>query len=235
MFFLNVARSATVGTLLTLAAAAYAESVKTTAELSSNKKTAAYIYGRPMQEAMYRLAIEQDKKFGLQQGCKSEYKVQPYGISVLQPIDFPDDKQHPIKGIWKFRYQIQRCGDSKIYNTLFIASDDGKTLPTPRAFYPGSTNAGPLLIKDAMQSAVISAVVKSGQKDCKEIDVFDMRVTEKAHDVVDGGKTQHGVWGETWTLRLCQHLVDVPITFIPDATGGGTSFVIAPVKPDKAL
>jgi hypothetical protein len=80
---------------------------------------------------------------------------------------------------------------------------------------------------------MISAVVKSGQKDCKDIDVFDMRVTEKAHDVVDGGKAQRGVWGETWTLRLCGHLVDVPISFIPDATGGGTSFVIAPVKPGE--
>lgn len=226
-------RTTTVGTLLTLAATTYAETVSTIADLPSNKKTVAYIYARPMQEAMYRLAVGQDKKFGLQQDCKSQYRVEPYSIAILQPIDFPDDKQHPVKGIWNFRYQIQRCGESKFYNALFIASGNGETPPTPRTYYPGATNAGPLLIKDAMLSALPSALLKSGQKDCKEIDVFDMRVTEKAHDVIDGGKTLRGVWSETWAFRLCGQMVDIAITFIPDATGGGTSFVVAPVKPSE--
>lgn len=225
-------RAAAVGALLVLAATTYAETVNTIADLPKNKRTVAYIYARPMQEVMYRLAVEQDKKFGLQQDCKSQYRVEPYSIAVLSPIDFPDDKQHPIKGVWNFRYQIQRCGESKFYNVLFIASGNGEAPTTPPAYYPGATNAGPLLIKDAMLSALPSALLKSGLKDCKEIDVFDMRVTEKAHDVTDGGKTLRGVWDEIWTFRLCGKMVDVAITFIPDATGGGTSFVVAPIKPN---
>ncbi len=229
----SFARAIAVGVFLVLTAASYAETVNTIADLPNNKKTVAYIYAPPAQESLYRLAVEQDRKFGLQQDCKSQYRVEPYSIAVLQPIDFPDDKQHPIKGIWNFRYQIQRCGESKFYNALFIASGNGETPPTPRAYYPGATNAGPLLIKDAMLSALPSALLKSGLKDCKEIDVFDMRVTEKAHDVTEGGKTLRGVWNETWTFKLCGQMVDTAITFIPDATGGGTSFVIGPVKPGE--
>ena len=56
-----------VGALLVLTAASYAETVNTIADLPNNKKTVAYIYARPMQESLYRLAVEQDRKFGLQQ------------------------------------------------------------------------------------------------------------------------------------------------------------------------
>jgi len=222
------------GVLFVLTATAYAETVNSNADLANSKKTVAYIYSRPMVDALYRLAIEQDKKFGLQQNCKSQYGVEPYSIVVLQPIDFPDNKQHPIKGIWNFRYQIHRCGESKFYNALFIASGTGETPPTPRAYFPGTSNASPLLIKDTMVAALVRASSQSGLKDCKEIDVFDMRVTEDAHDVTEEGKTHRGVWNETWTFRLCGKMFDVPITFIPDATGGGTSFVIHSAKSTEA-
>lgn len=227
---LVAALSVGAGAFVALTTASNAEVVNTIADLANNKKTVAYIYSRPMVEAMYKLAVEQDRKFGLQLDCKSEYKVEPFSISVLSPIDFPDDKQHPIKGIWNFRYQLQRCGESKFYNTLFIANSGGDTPPTPRAYYPGKSNAGPILIKDAMLSAVPSGLIQSGLKDCKDMDVFDMRVTEASHDVVDGGKTLKGVWGEAWTFRMCGQMVDVPITFIPDATGGGTSFVVTTTR-----
>lgn len=220
-----------IKSILVLSAASHAETVNTIADLANNKKTSAYIYTQPMQDILYRAAVEQDKKFGLQQDCKSQYKVDPYSIAILQPIDFQDDKQHPTKGIWNFRYQIQRCGDSKFYNVLFIASGNGDTPPTSRAYYPGTTSAGPLLVRDAMSSALPSALLRSGLKDCKDMDVFDMRVTEKAHDVTEGDKTITGVWSEVWTFRLCGQMADVAITFIPDATGGGTSFVVGPAKP----
>lgn len=222
------------GALLVLSTASHAEIVNTNADLLNNKKTAAYIYSRPMVDTMYRLAVEQDKKFGLQQNCKSEYRVEPFSIGILSPIDFPEDKPHPTKGIWNFRYQLQRCGESKFYNTLFFANSGGEAAPTPRAYYPGKSDASPLLIKDALLSAIPSGLIQSGLKDCKEFDVFDMHVTETAHNVVDGGKTFKGVWDEAWTFRMCGQMVDVAITFIPDATGGGTSFVVAPNKPSVA-
>ena len=229
-------RALVAGTLLVVHAAAYAETVNTTADLllSKNKKTFSYIYSRPMMESLCRLAIEQDKKFGLQQECKSQYVVKPFFCMVLQPIEFPADKPHPVKGLWYIHYQIQRCGESKFYNASFIASGNGDVSPTPRAYYPGESNASPQLIKDTMIAALPSALNKSGLKECKKIDVFDMRVTRKAHDVVEGDQTFKGVWNETWTFRLCGKMVDVEIMFIPDATGGGTTYVIRPSNQEKA-
>lgn len=233
MHYSFAVRAIAVGIAAASSTCAYAETVNTIADLPNNKRTVAYMYASTMQEWLYRLGVEQDRKFGIQQECKSQYRVEPYSVSVLQPIDFPDDKQHPVKGIWNFRYQLQRCGESKFYNTIFIASANGETPPTPRAYYPGATNASPVLVKDAMLGALTSAMVKADQKDCKDIDVFDMRVTEPAHDVTDGEKTLKGVWNEAWTFRLCRQMVDVGISFIPDTTGGGTRYVVNPVKTSE--
>jgi hypothetical protein len=102
----------------------------------------------------------------------------------------------------------------------------------PKAFYPGSTNAGPDLVKDAVTQAAAGALVRSGLKDCKSAYVFDMRVTEPAHNVVEGDKTFKGVWNEIWTFRMCGQMIDVAMTFIPDATGGGTTFTSGPLKSE---
>lgn len=187
-----------------------------------------------MFEAMYRLGVEQDRKFGLHSDCKSQYQVKAFSMAVLSPIDFPEDKQNPTKGLWKARYELERCNDSKFYNVLFIANSNGET-PMPHAYFPGSTNASPVLIKDAMLSATIGALSRSGLKDCRDSEVFDMRVTEPAHDVVEGDKTFKGVWNEIWTFRMCGQMVDVGMTFIPDANGGGTTFTSGPAKPGNAI
>jgi hypothetical protein len=226
---LLVILAATMACSFMFLGSSHAETVNTSVDLQNNKKTATYLYSRPMLEAMYRQGVELDKKYGLQLDCKSQYNIKPVNTVVLSPIDFPDDKQHPTKGVWKFRYQLERCGDSKIYNALFIANSNGEA-PTLRAFYPGSTNASPVLIKDAMLPAIMGAVVRSGLKDCKDVDVFDMRVTEPAHDVVEGDKTFKGVWKETWIFKTCGQMIDVPIRFTPDANGGGTTFTTDSAK-----
>lgn len=218
--------------LVMLSGASYAETVNTTAELLSNKTVIAYVFSRPMLETMYRLGVEEDKKFGLQPDCKSQYQVKPFTAVVLKPMEFSEGKQHPTKGVWLTRYQLERCGDSKFYNALFLADNKGDA-PMPKAFYPGSTNAGPVLVGDAMMSAVTGALARSGLKDCKKADVFDMRVTEPAHNVVEGEKTFKGVWNEIWTFRMCGQMVDVAMTFIPDANGGGTTFTSGPVKSES--
>lgn len=207
-----------------------AETVNTTADLQNNKTALAYIYSIPLLESMYQLGIEEDRKFGLHQDCKSKYLIRPVSTVVLKPIEFSEGKQHATKGVWLSRYQLGRCGDSKIYNTLFLANLNGEA-PLPRSFHAGSTNASPVLIEDALRSAVPIAVVQSGLKDCKTALVFDMRVIEPSHDVVDGEKTFKGVWNELWTFSMCGQMIDVAMTFIPDATGGGTSFMASPAKP----
>ncbi|MEI7432206.1 MAG: hypothetical protein WCL27_17305 [Betaproteobacteria bacterium] len=210
-----------------------AETVNTTADLLNNKAAVAYVFSRSMLETMYRLGVEEDKKFGLQADCKSQYQTKPFTAVVLKAIEFPEGKQHPTKGVWLTRYQLERCGDSKFYNALFLANINGEA-PMPKAFYPGSTRASPALVGDAMMSAVMGASARSGLKDCKTADVFDMRVTEPAHNVIEGEKTFKGVWNEIWTFRMCGQMIDVAMTFIPDANGGGTTFTSGPVKLERS-
>jgi hypothetical protein len=210
-----------------------AETVSTTADLQSHRKTAAYLFSRPMLETMYRRGLEQDRKLGLQADCKSQYRVKPFVSLVLSPIDFPDGKPHPTQGAWFSRYRFERCGDAKLYNVLFVANRNG-TAPTARAYYPGSTIASPELVNDAMPSVIAGALVRSGRRDCKEIDVFDMRVTEATHNVAEGNGTLKDVWSETWTFRMCGQMNDVAVTFISDANGGGTTFTSGPVKLGSA-
>lgn len=101
MDYSSLARAIAAGILLaSLHTLGNAETVNTIADLSNNTRIEAYIYASPMREWLNRLGAEQDKKFGLQQECKFPYQVEPHSISILQPIDFPNDKQHPVKGMF---------------------------------------------------------------------------------------------------------------------------------------
>lgn len=212
----------------------HAEIVNTSADLLSNKKTLDYVYSIPLIKIMYRFGVEQDRKFGLQSDCKSQYLTKPDSMMVLSPIDFPDDKQNPTKGVWNARYQLERCGESKLYNVLFVADKNGEA-PTPHANYPGSTIGNPILVNDAMPTAIAVGLARSGVKDCKgkDIDFFDMRVSEPIHDVVEGDKTIKGVWNEIWTFRACGQMIDIEMTFVPNAKRGGISFFTTPEKVGK--
>lgn len=187
-----------------------------------NQAAVAYVRSKPMLETMYRLGVAEDRKLGLQSSCKSQYQVRPTATLVLSPIEFAEGKSDPVKGVWLSRYQLERCGDAKVYNALFSARDG--QAPSSRPFFPGATNAGPVLVNDAMRAAVSTATTAGVPKDCKTAHVYDMRVTQPARDVTEQGTTLKGVWDEVWTFSMCGQLVDVPMTFIPDAKGGGTTF-----------
>ena len=201
------------------------ETISTTAELMGNRKTTEYLGSRSIQATLYRHGIEKDRLFALQQDCKGQHDVQPLSIVVLSEIELPAGKWHPARGVWLMRYTFTRCDESKVYNTAFFASDDGEA-PSSQAYYPGTTNAHPILVKDAMPSATVHAAIHGGGKDCKSADVFDMRVSEPAHDISDGTTTFKGVWTETWTFKACGSAVDVLVTFVPDSNRGGTTFMI---------
>ncbi|WP_191156198.1 hypothetical protein [Pelovirga terrestris] len=221
---------AIVGVVFVFTAGSFAERVNPGEDFRYARRTEAYINAQPMFEILYRMALEQDKKFGLQPHCNSQYQVKPLGTIILSPINFPDDRPHPTEGIWNYRYQIERCGEAKIYNTLFIATDNGEA-PTPRIYYPGTTSADPLLIKDAMLSALVVATATDPHlKDCREIDVFDMQVTKAPHTVTEENRGVSGGWSEDWTFRMCGQLATVGITFTPDQKNGGTTFSINPSK-----
>lgn len=210
---------------LLLVSSAQAETAASATELRTSKRLATYVNSRPMHEVLFRLGVEQDRKFGIQVDCKSQFEIKPLSIVILSPLDLPDDRQNPTKGAWLFRYSFSRCGEAKTYNALFGANGDGGP-PKALAYYPGASAAHPVLVKDAMVSAMTSVMVRSEVKDCRGAEVFDMRVTEPPHSVREGDKEFKGVWNETWTFKACNQTVEIPITFTPDIGGGGTSFAI---------
>jgi hypothetical protein len=75
-----------------------------------------------------------------------------------------------------------------------------------------------------------AAKLRSSNQVCKDYSVFDMRVTEQPHDVVEQGASFAGVWRETWTFRACGVPVEVSIKFVPNAKLGGTDYIIDPVS-----
>lgn len=194
-------------------------------DILKSEKMGKYFNSFTMFDFMYRLGIEQDRKLGLQKDCTSRYFVRPEGLSVVSPIDFPEDRQNPVKGVWIFRYTLTRCEETKSYNAMFIADESGG-IPKAQAYFPGTSAANALLIYDAMPMAVTTAKIRSGSTDTNDVQVFDMRVDAPKHDVEEGGKVIKGVWTEIWTFKVSDKLVEVPVKFIPDSDGGGTTFTI---------
>lgn len=192
------------------------EIVNTSADLRNNKRTFAYLSSSTSLATLYRLGVEQDRKL-VQLDCEPQYEIKTSTMIgyVLDPIVFPKDKLNPTRGMWKIRYQLERCGESKIYNALFTANSNGEA-PTASADFPGSTNANRVQVKNAMKNNIPLMLILSGLKDCKDVDVFDMRVTTPAHDLVPG--KIKGVWNEIWTLKACGQMIDVAMTFIPYPT-----------------
>jgi hypothetical protein len=210
--------------VLSMAGTPLADTINVGADLQQNPKTIAYLNSRNVLEVLFRLGLEQDRKFGLATQCKGQYKIEPYSVAVLTPIAFPDETPHPVEGLWNIRYRLLRCGETKVYNTLFSATGYGKTPPAPRINFPGSTNAGQMLVTDALRAAMPAALTASGQKDCKQVDLYDMRVTEGAREFVEAGKTVSGVWDEIWTFRVCGKAVDAGLRFFPMGEGAGVHF-----------
>jgi hypothetical protein len=213
-----------------LPALAGAETVNTAAELAGHEKIDNYIYSRDMLTELSRLGQVQDEKFGLDYRCKTATDtIRPINLIVITPIDLPEGATHPVKGAWLLRYGFTRCGNEKIYNAVFVASQNGGK-PVVQPYYPGAPRAGPTLIKDAMPAALASAKQRAEDSACKEFAVFDMSVAEPPHDVVEQGVTSSGVWKEIWTFRACGNPVEVPVRFVPNAKLGGTGYIIDPLK-----
>jgi hypothetical protein len=199
-----------------------AETVYTTTDLQNNKRASSYVYSTKMLEQLYAIGVSFDTKFGIQMGCTSKYSVKPMAAVVYSPIDFPEGKAHPVKGVWQVRYKLERCGEEKVYNAVFVANANGDA-PTPRPYYPGATLASMVLVKDALPITIALASSRSNTKDCKDYQVFDMLLAESGKDSAAPGRPG-GFWTEIWTIWLCGKRVDVPMTFTTDADGKGTSF-----------
>ena len=134
-------------------------------------------------------------------------------------------------------YGTPRAGaDGNLVNATWVETVPGTACGQPRRFrvlvviragkasiislVPGESFASPQLQQDARLplSGAIAGVVLKGQK-C-QVDVVDTRL-------VGGPPTApKQSWNEIWTVNACDKRFNVPIRFVPDMVGEGTSIHI---------
>lgn len=139
-------------------------------------------------------------------------------ISPVQSITFGPNGV-PTAGAWWERFPVKGCGNDTILNLNFFIGADGKLQMT--AGLPGTTHANLRLQHDAILYATTGPGVR--QKDCKQFIIINTRFEgfglrdPATPDPGEGEKFRP--WWETWTLIGCGHTFDVPMDFVPDATG----------------
>lgn len=196
------------------------------AQGTTDPQSIEYLRSEETRGALYRLGLYLDREL-LQRPnpCPGEYQVVPVSYAILQPMAFRATSEFPVKGMWTFRYRFERCGDSEVFNALFLAKDSGP--PEIQGLPPGTTRASPLLIRDTLMGVLTMALMKSGEgAKCKNAMVAGTTVTVPPHRAsIDGAEPVDGVWEEEWTVRTCTTRVPVPVCFVPSRKGGTTWMV----------
>lgn len=211
--------------------AATDEVARQSSEIRPESRLASYVLSKERKQEMFRAGLFWERRLGLE--CKTEYLVHPLEISVLDPIVLPNTRNHPIKGIWHIRYELERCGSRKIYNAIFITKD-GKQ-PDVRPYFPGTTLASHRLILDTLKTSASMALLKldrSRGRKCANAELIDTSVVRYPYSLVEGNVVTRGVWNETWTFRGCEEDVTIAVTFVPNGKGG-TSFFTERVPGNK--
>lgn len=122
-----------------------------------------------------------------------------------------------VNATWVETVPGTACGEHRRYRVL-VAIRGGRASVAP--LLPGDSFASPQLEADAQAPlmAAIAAFVPKGQS-CP-VDVLDT--------TLDGPTPAAGkaAWSEVWTVRACGKTLKVPIRFVPDVVGVGTSIRI---------
>lgn len=115
------------------------------------------------------------------------------------------------------------CGEPRRFRALVVIR--GGKAGVDRML-PGESNASALLEKDLRLSligAIRAHLGPGAQLDCP-LDVLDTNIV--GHQVPRGRDT----WSEVWLVRVCGRRMQIPVTFVPDNVGSGTSFNIETKK-----
>jgi len=139
-------------------------------------------------------------------------------VVTLKSVTFGADG-FPNAGVWRQEFPISGCGNDTTLNFYFFATSDEKINTLVAA--PGTTHANTVLQSDARKYATIA--VLAAHKGCETLDIKSTRFEGYGlanPPTPDPGSGSHlRPWWETWTMVGCGQTYDVPIDFLPDATG----------------
>jgi hypothetical protein len=136
-------------------------------------------------------------------GCTA-LSVSPESYAVAREIEF-DDRGNPRVGFWKEVFNAEGCGRKRKLN-LFWGSDEKGDMRGVLGM-PGVSLADLPTQRAAMNQAIRGAAAK--YPTCKTAVIDDTRFDM----VLVIPPPVYNAWQETWTVALCDHLVDVPLTF----------------------
>lgn len=124
----------------------------------------------------------------------------------------------PNAGAWKEEFPVSGCGPATVVNLFFSAKPTGEIDVV--AGMLGTTRADPRLQRDAVPFARLAAGRVTSL--CPTLEVAHAEFERMGRrDGTPPAEAPPGKqpWWETWTLTGCGHAVEVPIEFVPDATG----------------
>jgi hypothetical protein len=127
-----------------------------------------------------------------------------------------------VAGAWKRSVVADGCGAKRVLNVIVRVSGPNSLSVTPAL--PGTTHADPVLQKDAVKIVVSAAATAPGAREpgeCHVGYVADTEFIERETGVLPGARGPS--WRERWTLVSCTRRIEVPVRFIPDATGTSIS------------
>ena len=131
-----------------------------------------------------------------------------------------DKDGYPFTAAWAEQVPGTACGEPRRFRAMVLVRA-GK-LDTARML-PGDSETSGQLAADVHDPLLSAAMGFSHDiKPSCAIDVLDTHLL--------GSYPQRGPWQEIWLVNICGHRLNIPITFIPDAEGPGTSFSISSAR-----
>lgn len=93
---------------------------------------------------------------------------------------------------------------------------------------PGTSIADAVLQRDSLMTVFSSAYMAVRDEKCEAYSIVDTELLEAPQygRIEDGKRYGSTPWKEQWTVDVCGKKVLVPIIYIPDANGKGTSFAV---------
>jgi hypothetical protein len=126
-----------------------------------------------------------------------------------------DKDGYPFKATWAEQVPGTACGEPRRFRAMIVIRDG--RLDTARML-PGDSETSAQLENDVRDPRLGAA--EGFARDIKPscaIDVLDTRVLS----------VPPAAWQEVWLVNICGHRLNIPINFIPDAKGPGTSYSIS--------
>ncbi|TWB44346.1 hypothetical protein [Nitrospirillum pindoramense] len=162
------------------------------------------------------LATAQQSAVVMNNPCPGAQATASADVAVFQPLVF-DAAGQLQTGIWRQQVTLAGCGVTRTLNVLGW-KQAGQAIAMG-ALLPGGTHTDVLLQRDAIQQVdqLVKITPGATEEGCAREYVADTRFVDREALPTPGGKSPP--WREVWTLQTCTKRIEVPIRFIPDATG----------------